>query len=79
MPGALDGVKILEFASYVAGPYTGMLLADLGADVIKIEQPGTGDPFRGTLSGRGSRGAQLGPGAQAHPLSHQRQGAQSAS
>lgn len=46
MPGALDGVKVLEFASYVAGPYAGMMLANLGAEVIKIEQPGSGDPFR---------------------------------
>ena len=46
MPGALDDVRVLEFASYVAGPYAGMMLADLGAEVIKVEQPGTGDPFR---------------------------------
>lgn len=46
MPGALHGVKVVEFASYVSGPYAGMLLADLGAEVIKIEAP-DGDPFRG--------------------------------
>lgn len=46
MAGALEGVRVLEFASYVSGPYAGMLLADMGAEVIKIEQPRTGDPFR---------------------------------
>lgn len=45
-PGALDGIKIFEFASYVSGPYAGMLLADLGAEVVKIETPDGGDPFR---------------------------------
>lgn len=47
MPGALDGIRVIEFANYVSGPYAGMLLADYGADVIKIEVPGKGDPFRG--------------------------------
>ena len=44
--GALDGLVVLEFASYVSGPFAGMLLADLGAEVIKIENPQGGDPFR---------------------------------
>ncbi|MFN4283872.1 MAG: CoA transferase [Alphaproteobacteria bacterium] len=47
MAGALDGVKILEIANYVSGPFAGVLLSDLGADVIKIEEPKHGDPFRG--------------------------------
>jgi formyl-CoA transferase len=40
---ALDGLRILELANFMAGPYAGMLLADLGADVIKIENPRGGD------------------------------------
>lgn len=47
MTHALDGVTVLEFASYVSGPYAGMLLGDLGAEIIKVEDPKTGDPFRG--------------------------------
>ncbi len=47
MAGALEGITILEFASYVSGPYAGMLLGDLGAEIIKIEDPKTGDSFRG--------------------------------
>ncbi|MHB1571396.1 MAG: CaiB/BaiF CoA transferase family protein [Solirubrobacteraceae bacterium] len=41
----LAGVRVLEYAQYVAGPFAGMLLADLGADVIKIEPP-AGDAWR---------------------------------
>jgi crotonobetainyl-CoA:carnitine CoA-transferase CaiB-like acyl-CoA transferase len=44
--GALAGTTVLEIASYVSGPYAGMLLADLGATVVKVEPP-DGDPFRG--------------------------------
>jgi formyl-CoA transferase len=47
MAGALEGIRVIEIASYVSGPYAGMLLGDLGAEVIKIEAPDKGDPFRG--------------------------------
>lgn len=41
----LEGIRVLEVAAYISGPYAGSLLAALGADVVKIEAPG-GDPFR---------------------------------
>lgn len=44
-PLPLAGVRVLEYAQYVAGPFAGMLLADLGADVIKVEAP-AGDAWR---------------------------------
>ena len=42
----LNGVRVLDLSRMVAGGVAGMLLADFGADVIKVEQPGTGDPLR---------------------------------
>jgi crotonobetainyl-CoA:carnitine CoA-transferase CaiB-like acyl-CoA transferase len=44
--GALDGLKVLEFSEFISGPYCGKTMADLGADVIKIEKPGLGDHAR---------------------------------
>ncbi|MFN0071597.1 MAG: CoA transferase, partial [Chloroflexota bacterium] len=48
MPGPLHGVRVLDFTGNLSGPFITMQLADLGADVLKLERPGTGDPSRGT-------------------------------
>jgi formyl-CoA transferase len=67
MPGALDGTRVLDLGTRIGAPFAATLLGELGADVIKIEQPGTGDflrtipPFDGDVSlfwaveGRGKR------------------------
>jgi crotonobetainyl-CoA:carnitine CoA-transferase CaiB-like acyl-CoA transferase len=46
MPGPLDGVKVIEIGQALAGPLAGVILADLGADVIKVEKPDGGDDAR---------------------------------
>ena len=55
-PGApLAGLRVLELGSFIAGPFAGQLLGDLGAEVVKVEPPGTGDPMRAwgvTIAGR---------------------------
>jgi crotonobetainyl-CoA:carnitine CoA-transferase CaiB-like acyl-CoA transferase len=62
MKSVLEGIRVLDLSSGIAGPITGMLLSDYGADVIKIEPPG-GDRFRGTPGYdvwlRGRRSAEL--------------------
>ncbi len=51
MAKVLSGIKVLEQGTFITGPAAGMFLADLGAEVIKVEQPGSGDPFRAFRGG----------------------------
>ena len=51
MAKVLQGVRVLEHGTFITGPAASMLLADLGADVAKVELPGTGDPFRAFKGG----------------------------
>ena len=44
--GALQGLRVIEMGQLIAGPFCGQLLGDMGADVIKVEPPGAGDPMR---------------------------------
>ena len=46
IPGALDGVRVVEWGNFISAPFCGKVLAELGADVIKVESPGPGDESR---------------------------------
>ena len=52
MSKPLAGVKVIEIGQEIQGPFGALILADLGADVIKIEKRGAGDPSRWALAGR---------------------------
>lgn len=45
-PVALEGIRVIDFSHFLAGPFATMILGDMGADVIKVETPGRGDEFR---------------------------------
>ena len=55
---ALDGIRVLDLSRLLPGPYSSMILADMGADVVKVEAPGVGDylrampPIKGSMGGR---------------------------
>lgn len=51
--GILDGIRVLDVASFIAAPAAGTVMADFGAEVIKVEPVGTGDPLRYSLRGPG--------------------------
>ena len=48
--GALNGVRVINCGQILAAPFCSTLLGEFGAEVIKVEQPGTGDPNRGNVS-----------------------------
>jgi crotonobetainyl-CoA:carnitine CoA-transferase CaiB-like acyl-CoA transferase len=51
MTPLLKSIRVVDQGTFITGPCAGMMLADLGADVIKVESPGTGDPFRSFKGG----------------------------
>jgi len=46
VPGVLSGTKVLDLTHYISGPFCTELLSEFGAEVVKVERPGTGEPAR---------------------------------
>lgn len=76
MPGVLDGIRVLDFGRYIAGPFCATMLADLGADVIRIEKlDGSEDRFTASLAegGEGGTFLQMGRNKQGFTLNPMKQ------
>src|SRR6266550_71680 len=56
-----DGLKVIDCASFIAGPAAATVMSDFGADVVKIEPPGAGDPYRRRAT------PPIGPGLKGNP------------
>jgi crotonobetainyl-CoA:carnitine CoA-transferase CaiB-like acyl-CoA transferase len=60
MPGPLQGIRVIDFGRFIAGPYCGMLLADMGADVVRVDRrQGSEDRYTGPVTRGGEGGAFL--------------------
>src|SRR5690348_4417795 len=58
--GPLEGIRVIDFGRFIAGPYCGMLLADMGADVIRVDRrQGSEDRYTGPVTEQGEGGAFL--------------------
>ena len=55
MPGPLQGVRVLDLSVMISGPLAAMILADQGAEIVKVESPGLGDIMRCSLLSIGGR------------------------
>src|SRR3569833_4390417 len=69
MNGPLEGIVVLDLTRVLSGPHATMMLADLGARVIKVEQPGTGDETRRWGPPFAAAPGQEGPGVSTYFLS----------
>src|SRR5277367_943474 len=59
-PGPLKGIRVIDFGRFIAGPYCGMLLADMGADVIRVDRrQGSEDRYTGPVTSGGEGGGFL--------------------
>ena len=45
-PGVLEGIRVVEVGTFIFGPAAATVMSDFGADIIKVEPPGIGDPYR---------------------------------